>query len=84
MTGLLTVEGKPKAWGRTFQALAARFEGKEIPPARTQSRPTLDWDACITSLQAENQFRSTYLQAFLADRAASVNRSDSETRSPAP
>jgi hypothetical protein len=73
LTGLLTVQGQPKAWGQTFRSLAARWGGKEIPPAPTKSRPDLDWDACITSLQAESQFRSAYLRAFLADRAAEGN-----------
>jgi len=66
LTGLLTADGNTKAWGTTFKELAATYNGKRIPPARLGSRPELDWDACLTSMQAEAQFRQKYLEAFLA------------------
>jgi hypothetical protein len=68
LTGLMTVDGKPKAWGRTFQELSARFGGKPMPPAKAGDRPVLDWDALVTSTQAANDFRQKYLDAFLAGR----------------
>jgi len=65
LTGLLTADGKLKAWGKTFQELAARYSGKFIPPAKTGARPELDWDACLTSLKAEADFRQRYFGAFV-------------------
>jgi hypothetical protein len=68
LTGLLRVDGTTKAWGKAFQQLSARYSGTHIPPASLGSRPTLDWDACITDSAAANQFRKEYLKAFLADK----------------
>ncbi len=68
LTGLLTVDGRTKAWGKTFQQLSAQFRGKRIPPAKTRARPTLDWEACVTSTAAAKEFRQKYLQEFLAER----------------
>lgn len=69
LTGLFTVDGKAKAWGRTFQGLAARHQGQAMPPPKPLARPELDWDACITSPRASNEFRDRYFQAFRAERA---------------
>ena len=68
LTGLLTVDGKVKSWGETFHALSARYSGKAIAPPLIGTRPDLDWDACLTSAVAANQFRAEYLKAFLADK----------------
>ncbi|MGO8675061.1 MAG: trypsin-like peptidase domain-containing protein [Limisphaerales bacterium] len=67
-TGLMTVDGRPKAWGKTFQALSARFAGKPMPAPKAGDRPALDWDALVTSTQAAADFRQKYLEAFLAGR----------------
>ncbi len=69
LTGLLEVNGTTKAWGATFQELAARFKGRELPAPRLLARPALDWDSCLTSTTAEEKFRQAYLEAFLAQRA---------------
>jgi hypothetical protein len=66
-TGLAKAEGTTKEWGKVFQTLAAGMDGKPIPLAKTGARPQLDWDACVTSAQAGNDFRQHYLQAFLAE-----------------
>ena len=68
LTGLLTVDGKRKAWGAEFQKLVARFGGREIPPAKLGERPTMDWDRCITSGKAAQEFRDAYLSAFAAGK----------------
>ena len=68
LTGLLHVDGTPKAWGKTFKQLSARYSGQRISPARIGPRPALDWEACITDAAAANQSRSEYLKAFLADK----------------
>jgi len=68
LTGLLTVDGKTKAWGKTFQELSTKYRGKTISAAKIGPRPDLDWDACVTSAAAAKQFRDQYFQAFLTDR----------------
>ena len=67
-TGLLTVDGKLKAWGAEFQKLVAQFGGREIPAAKLGPRPALDWDRCITNAKAAQEFREAYLSAFAADK----------------
>ena len=68
LTGLLTVDGKPKAWGRTFQELSRQYSGVRIGPAKIGPRPAMDWDACLTSPAASKAFLEEYLKEFLADR----------------
>ncbi len=68
LTGLLTVDGKPKAWAREFQALAQRFAGTSVAPARLGPRPPLDWDRSITSPTAGRQFLEEYGEAFRGQR----------------
>jgi hypothetical protein len=68
LTGLLTVDGKSKAWAREFQSLSRTFAGKSIAPAQLGRRPSLDWDLLITSPQAGRQFREEYYEAFNAQR----------------
>ena len=68
LTGLLRVDGTPKAWGRTFQQLSARYAGTRITPATIGARPALDWDACLTSSESTRQFRDQYLKDLLADK----------------
>jgi hypothetical protein len=63
-SGLLTADGKLKAWGREFQKLARQFNGKRIESRKPMSTPTLDWDACLTSAAAGNSFRELYYQAL--------------------
>ena len=61
-TGLFTAEGKEKAWGRTFQQLALRFQA--IPPSFAfPNRPDLPWDECIVDGDAMERFRLSYLAA---------------------
>ncbi|MGO8930210.1 MAG: hypothetical protein ACLQU3_25355 [Limisphaerales bacterium] len=63
-SGLLTADGKLKAWGREFQKLARQYSRKRIPSRKTISTPALDWDACLTSAAAGNRFREQYYQAL--------------------
>jgi len=67
LTGLLTVDGRTKAWGRTFQQLSHELAGKRLRPPKIGPRPSLDWDACLTSSAASDAFRAAYLPLFLAD-----------------
>jgi len=69
LTGLLTADGKTKAWGETFKQLTAAYEQKQLPRVSLRGRPELDWDACLTSTKAEAAFRKKYLEAFREQRA---------------
>jgi hypothetical protein len=64
LTGLFTVDGKEKAWGREFKTLANRF--KSAPPhyAPPPARPDLPWEECIASGEAMERFRKAYPEAF--------------------
>ena len=64
LTGLATADGKIKAWGRTFHELATRFQGPPVRPKKTGPRPAMDWDACLSSMNAEKEFREQYFKAF--------------------
>ena len=64
LTGLLTADGRLKAWGQEFSRLSSSFSRRAIPPARKMERPTLDWDLCVTSTEESQQFRQTYFKAF--------------------
>jgi hypothetical protein len=68
LTGLLTVDGKPKAWADEFQALAQVLSGTRIPPARLGMRPALPWEQCMTNPRAGRQFLDEYFRAFNAQR----------------
>jgi len=62
LIGLVTTQGRVKQWGAEFQKLAIRFGGRSLPPAKLGPRPTLNWDACVTSSQAGRAFREEYLR----------------------
>ena len=68
LTGLLRVDGTPKAWSLAFEQLARRYGGKQIPPAVTGARPALDWEASLTSPESARQYGADYLKAFLTDK----------------
>jgi hypothetical protein len=67
LTGLLTAQGKVKAWGDEFRRLSRAYGGKRIAP-RTVARPALDWDACLTDTGAGDRFREAYYRSFAADK----------------
>ena len=62
-SGLLTADGKLKAWGREFQKLAHEYTRAQPSRRQTITAPALDWDACLTSAAAGNSFREKYYQA---------------------
>ena len=64
LTGLLTVDGKPKAWAREFQTLARRLAAGPMAALQPGPRPALDWDRCLVSLGAGREFRAEYEKAF--------------------
>lgn len=67
-TGLLTVDGKDKAWAREFRRLASTLTQERIQPAQLGPRPALDWDRCLTDPGAGRQFLEEYGKAFAARR----------------
>ncbi len=68
LTGLLTVDGREKAWAREFRGLAGRLTTKRIAPAALGPRPDLDWDRLLTDPSAAREFREAYYRAFQAGR----------------
>lgn len=67
-TGLLTAEGKVKAWGREFKKLSERYRDRKLTAPKLGPRPVLDWDLCITSAAEGAKFRARYLEAWQAER----------------
>jgi len=63
LTGLFTVDGKEKAWGRAFRDLAERFQVHR-PAYTLPKRPDLPWEACAVSSDEMEKFRQAYLAAF--------------------
>lgn len=62
--GLLTADGRTKAWGREFQALAGTMAKGALTPAAPRTLPALDWDRCLTSMKAVREFQEQCFQAF--------------------
>jgi len=65
-TGLFTVDGKEKAWGRAFREAAQRLRANP-PRYALPNRPDLPWAECTASSDAMERFRRAYLAAFAAD-----------------
>lgn len=65
LTGLLTVEGREKAWGREFGPLV-----RSMPPPVQElpDRPDLRWDVATSDKAVGGRFQAEYLQAFLKAR----------------
>lgn len=66
-TGLLTAEGREKAWGREFRRLSQERRDGRLSPARSAPRdhpPSMEWDRLITSRKAADAFRARHLEAF--------------------
>jgi len=68
LIGLFTADGKLKAWGSEFSRLARSYQGKRLAEPHLGLRPALDWDACVLTAQAGNDFRRLYFQAFMKDQ----------------
>ena len=66
LTGLLTFEGKEKAWGKLFAPLVQSMTApvKELP-----DRPDLPWETATTDKAVAERFQVAYLEAFLASQS---------------
>ena len=60
LTGLLTVQGKNKAWADSFKQLSQKTMPILITQDILSRLPILDWDAAITDRQVGNRFRQQY------------------------
>ncbi|MHC1762853.1 MAG: cellulase family glycosylhydrolase [Verrucomicrobiia bacterium] len=60
LTGLLTSDGRLKAWGQEFRRIASNGLYAEAPVRESQL--ILDWNACITSTEVGNEFREQYFR----------------------
>jgi endo-1,4-beta-mannosidase len=67
-TGLLTAEGKVKAWGREFKQLSEHYGDRKLIAPELGSRPALDWELCTTSAVEGAKFRERYFEAWSAER----------------
>jgi len=70
LIGLLTADGRTKAWGAEFQRLSADPTTSRLSPLQGLARPSLDWDRCLTDSNAAAEFRRQYLQAFKNNKKA--------------
>ncbi len=66
LTGLLTADGKTKAWGHSFQKLAKRYRGAKLTASKLGPRPEMDWDLCTTSAVEGMKSRDRYFDAWKA------------------
>jgi endo-1,4-beta-mannosidase len=63
-TGLLTAEGKVKAWGRAFKNLSARYSGEKFSKPNLELRPDLDWNKAVIDPAFGNRYRRQYFEAW--------------------
>lgn len=64
LTGLLTVDGRPKQWARSFQSLAQRFAQQSVASRHAPPRPELDWDRCLNVPEESRQYLKKYIEAY--------------------
>lgn len=62
--GLLTADGREKAWAREFRALAERFRGGVPTVALPADAPVADWDRLITDTSAREEYRQRTLDWY--------------------
>lgn len=62
--GLLTADGREKAWAREFRALAGRFAGGVPTVALPADAPVADWDRLITDTSAREEYRQRTLDWY--------------------
>jgi hypothetical protein len=64
LTGLVTADGKVKAWGSAFKELAKNVPGKSVGHKPNGPRPAMNWDDCLSSIKFEQDFLKQYITAF--------------------
>jgi len=64
LIGLLTADGREKAWAREFRALAERFADGVPAAAIPADAPQADWDRLITDAAARDEFRQRTLEWY--------------------
>jgi len=68
LIGLLTADGREKAWAREFRALAERFADGLPAAAIPVDAPQADWDRLITDAAARDEFRQRTLEWYRQTR----------------
>lgn len=64
--GLLTADGREKAWSREFRALAGRLAGGVPAAALPADAPQPDWDQLLIDAAARDTFRTQVLEWYRA------------------
>lgn len=64
LTGLLTADGRMKSWGSQFKQRLTGLASQGVKRSAVLARPELNWDECLTSVLAGNQFRERYFEAY--------------------
>lgn len=62
--GLLTADGREKAWGHEFRRLAERFAGGVPMRQQPADAPQPDWECLITDAAAREEFRQRTLDWY--------------------
>jgi hypothetical protein len=62
--GLLGEDGHAKEWGQAFEELSKQGLSKLLSEPPQPIRPKIDWNACITSKSAADDYRRRYYQAY--------------------
>lgn len=64
LIGLLTADGREKAWGRAFRELSRRPPVATAQTFEPADRPRLDWDRLLVDGVARSAYRDRYLDWF--------------------
>ncbi|MGQ9697458.1 MAG: cellulase family glycosylhydrolase [Armatimonadota bacterium] len=68
LTGLFTVDGKEKVWGRRFREIARQIAQSDMKAKGLKQRPKLDWELCVTSRKAAEEFLEAYHRAYVESK----------------
>jgi len=63
LSGLLTADGRTKAWATAFTALSTRLRA-DPPRFHAAVGPPLDWDACTVDAQARARARTRAIETY--------------------
>lgn len=66
--GLLTADGREKAWARAFRDLAGTLVREPLRRPVEVLRPVLEWDSLLTDARARAAYRERYFEAYRASQ----------------
>jgi hypothetical protein len=64
LIGLLTADGREKAWAREFRTLARQFAAGVPARAAPANAPAAEWDRLLVDAAARDAFRAGYFEWF--------------------